>query len=54
MHRAGMPEAVAVHVLRDRVRRRETNHVATARLIGIADGRHGEALAGAGLTVDQG
>ena len=41
------------HVLGDGVGRRQADDPVAARLIGLADRRHGVALAGAGLAVDE-
>ena len=54
VHRAGAGEAVARHVPGDGVGRGEADHLVALQLIGLADRRHREALAGAGLSVDQG
>ena len=53
MDRAGMAEAVGLHVLGDGVGRREPDHAVAPRLIDLADRGHRVALAGAGLAVDQ-
>jgi hypothetical protein len=53
MDRAGVAEAIAQHVLGDRVGRRQPDYPAAARLVRLADGGHRVALAGAGKPMDE-
>src|SRR5260370_29462998 len=46
-------KAVFLHVLSDGISRGQSNYSASLRLINFADRRHGIALAGPGLSVDQ-